>query len=203
MGMKMLIWLLVFCLSAPRMTWADDSLIRRLSLMSSEAGISQIPQQPSQPPGLIQKKVINYSHCERYFLLDGKRYECDSNLGRDAERLRSIVQDVPLALAELDTYQKNLRDVRVSGYLVTSALVLVVLGLIFSQAQPFNPANGGLTPGGGFILGGLTLGIGSIIHGVSTIHVNEQHIDRAVHYYNAVHPERPVELQFDTGTGSR
>ena len=203
MSTKILIWLLVLFLSAPRLTLAEVAPTRKLYLMAPQTGLSRIPQQPSQPPGLVQKKVNPHSHCERFFLLEGQRYECDSNLGRDAERLRTLVQDVPQAVAELDTYQKNLQDVRVSGYLMTSAFVLVVLGMIFSQAQPFNPANGGLTPGGGFVLTGLTLGVGSLVHGFTLVNMNEQHIDRAVRAYNEVHPERPVELQFNTGIGSK
>ena len=200
---KMVPWLLIIFLSVPRQTLADGNWAQKLYANPFDKGLAQIPSQPSQPPGLIQRQMPSYSHCERFFLFKGQKYECDSNLGRDAERLRPIVQGVPQALSELDIYQKNLHDVRISGFLVSSALVLVALGMIFSQGQPFNPSNGAITPGGGVMLTGLILGVGGIFHGFSLVNSNETHIEKAVNSYNAAHPEQPVELQFKTGVGSK
>ena len=70
---------------------------------------AEIPKKPSVPFPLIQKVPKTIPHCERYFLFRGKKYECDSNAGTDAERLRSIVMDVPSAVAELDAYQEKPR----------------------------------------------------------------------------------------------
>ncbi len=203
MGAKTLSWLLILFLSAPKEVVAEGGWAQKLYLMPSERGISQIPTQPSQPPGLTQKQFKQSGHCERFFLFEGKRYECDSNLGGDAERLRPILQDVPAAIAELDQYQKSRSDVRVSGHLITSALVLAGLGMLFSGGQPFNPSNGGLTPGGAVVLTGMTLGVGAIVHGFTVVNSSDKHIENAVHFYNAAHPDHPVDLQFKTGIGSR
>ncbi len=196
-------WLLIFFLVAPRQVLADESWTQKLYANPLNQGLSQIPSQPSQPPGLIQKQMPSYSHCERFFIFKGQKYECDSNLGGDAERLRPILQSVPQAVSELDIYQKNLHDVRISGLMVSSALVLVALGMIFSQGQPFNPSNGAVTPGGGIMLTGLVLGVGGIFHGFTLVNSNETHIEKAVNSYNAVHPDLPIELQFKTGVGSK
>src|SRR5690348_3928332 len=69
---------------------------------SFEKEESDIPVKPSAPPALTQK-IPGYSpHCERYFEYRGKWLECDSNVSRDGEALRSIMNDVPSAIAELD-----------------------------------------------------------------------------------------------------
>jgi hypothetical protein len=164
--------------------------------------LKMIPQNPSQPEGLIQKQPTFYSHCERFFLFQGKKIECDSNLGWDAESLRPIVQSVPQALAELDRYQANRKEVLISGYLATSAVVLIGLGLSFSGGQPLDPSTGAVTLGGGVVLAGLTLGMGAIIHGIGSVTLNEGHIEKAVHYYNEVHPTERIELQFKTDLAS-
>lgn len=200
---KTIPWLLIVLLLVPKTGFAAEFNPGRAFTYPSSQDLIAIPKLPSQPPGLLKKEIPGFPHCERYFLFEGKAIECDSNLGRDAERLRSIVHDVPQAIHELDIYQENLRNVRVSGYLITSAVLLIALGLIFSGGKPFDPANGGITPGGAVFMGGATLGVASALHGFTLVNSNETHIQRAVDYYNGAHPENRIELQFSTGIGAK
>ncbi len=200
---KTVSWLIILSLLGSQLARAEGPSNLKPLDYSSVKDLSQIPSQPSQPPDLIQREVEDFAHCERFFLFSGKKYECDSNLGRDAERLRPLMQDVPQAIQELDLYQKNLRDVRVSGYLITSGVLLVALGMILSGGQPFNPASGGISLGGGIAMAGFTLGVGSVVHGFTLVNLNEKHIQKAVDHYNGVHPDQPIQLQFSTAIGSK
>jgi hypothetical protein len=164
---------------------------------SYEEEVTVIPTQPSKPPLSKQIKPPEIPRCERYFLFDGRRLECDSNVGRDAERLRPLMKDVPEALAELDIYQQNLQKVKLAAYLGTAAAAAGLFGLLISGG-PTNKDGGGITTGGYFIIGGAILGINSFIYGFSLATWNERHISRAVDFYNAAHPERTIELQFST-----
>src|SRR6476619_2703472 len=86
---------------------------------SFEQEESQIPKQPSTPPPINQLIPTEHPHCERFFVYRGKKMECDSNVGRDADRLRPLMQDVPSAIAELDAYQENREKIKLAAYFGT------------------------------------------------------------------------------------
>jgi hypothetical protein len=167
---------------------------------------AQIPKMPSQPRLMRQKQALEIPHCERYFVYQGKILECDSNTGRDAERLRQYMLDVPAATAELDIYQENRQKMKLAAYLGTAGFIAAFIGGLLQPPAPTpeNPEPGGkflglvgATPlGGAFILGGILIGGTAVTYSFVTSVTNEQHIGNAVEYYNRVHPNRPIELKF-------
>ena len=164
-----------------------------------ENEIKEIPKKPSTPPALTQKSPADIPHCERFFVYQGRKLECDSNLGRDAERLRGIMQDVPQAIAELDTYQANREKIKIAAYLGTAGIVAILAGFVVGRPNlPFDPVSGAPRLGGIVILGGLGLSANALIYGLSVGKTNEGHLGNAVQYYNSAHPDRPIELKFST-----
>lgn len=156
---------------------------------------SQIPKKPSAPVPLYQISPGNVPHCERYYLYQGKKMECDSNLGNDGEHLRPYMKDVPQALAELDTYQDNLKKLKMAAYLGSAGMLIMVAGILISH-PPIDDTSGALKTGGWVMLGGFGLAANSLIYGFSLMKTNEAHLGNAVNYYNSAHPDRPIELQF-------
>lgn len=158
---------------------------------------AQIPKKPSAPPLQKVRKAKPIPHCERFFVYQGRQLECDSNVGRDAERLRPFVETVPEAMAELDLYQENRKKMRYAAYLGTFSLLTIVAGILVSR-PPIDENSGAIRPGGFLILLGLVGGVNATIWGFTASTSNERHIGNAVNYYNAAHPDRPIELQFST-----
>jgi hypothetical protein len=160
------------------------------------------PKKPSAPRALKQPTIVDTFHCERRFLYMGKVYGCDSNVQRDAERLRPLMADVPAALAELDTYQRNRQSVRVAAYVGSIGLLAAIGGVLISRT--FTDSNGNATNASiAFrnyaLAGGLGITGISLLYGLSVLSTNESHIDNAVRYHNQAHPNTPIELQFTTG----
>src|SRR4051794_23207299 len=91
---------------------------------------AEIPKLPSAPPPIPTGSPSDTFRCTRYFTWKGKRYECDSFVRQDAEKLRTIVGDTPQATAELDDYQATRASVHNTAYVATAGLVLFVAGLI-------------------------------------------------------------------------
>lgn len=156
----------------------------------------------SAPAALKQPEITDSFRCERRFLYKGKILGCDSNVQRDAERLRPIISDVPSAVTELDTYQRNRQNVRTAAYVGSIGLLVALGGLLLSRS--FTDANGDLTNTGkqvrGYTLGGgLALTGISLIYGLSILTTNETHLQNAVTNFNQVHTDHPIELQFTTG----
>jgi hypothetical protein len=158
---------------------------------------AQIPKSPSQPPALMQRAPKHIPHCERYFLFQGKREECDSNLGKDGQRLRTLMKDVPSAIAELDRYQDNLKNLRNAAYFGTAGLLAIVVGIVMSR-PPFEQGSGTPKPGAYVMMVGLGVSINSMIYALSLSKTNETHLNNAVNAYNAAYPDRAIELQFST-----
>ena len=158
---------------------------------------AQIPKKPSPPPQLAPRIGKSKPQCERYFLYQGKKMECDSYLGGDAERLRPLFADVPSALAELDAYQANLKKMKLAAYIGTAGILVIIAGIVISRPI-VDPGSGALKPGGYVALGGFGLSLNSLIYGFSLKRTNEIHLGNAVQYFNAAHPDRPIELQFNT-----
>lgn len=164
---------------------------------SYEEQEAQIPTLPSAPLILIRNPPKYVPHCERYYVYKGTKLECDSNLGKDGERLREIMQDVPAAIAELNTYQENLSKIRLTAY-VTSACVIGFLAGILISHPPVDPATNALRPGAYVMLGSAGIAFNSIIYGLSVQKTNETHLGNAVDLYNAARPDQPIELRFST-----
>jgi hypothetical protein len=162
---------------------------------------AQIPQKPSTPPALMQRIAPNIPHCERYFVYQGKNMECDSNSGQDADRFRTIMEDVPAAIAELDVYQSNRQKMRIAAYSGTLGVLAMISGffVIGRPDPPFDPLSGTPSAGGYTMIGGIGLFVSSIIYGLTVSRTNEAHIGNAVQFFNAAHPDRPIELRFSTG----
>ena len=164
---------------------------------NAETEFLKIPRVPSAPPAITRKTAEEFPHCERFFLYRGKKIECDSNLGNDGERLRSIMRDVPPALAELDIYQANQNKIRNVAYVGTAGLLTIILGSVVTRT-PFDPVTGSPRFGGYAILGGALAVVNSLIYGLSMVKVNESHLGRAVDHFNQAHPDSPIELKFST-----
>lgn len=177
------------------------SLAQTYPAQASEAKFeleeAQIPKSPSRPPFLELKAPKYVPHCERFYLYQGKKFECDSNLGRDGEAFRPLMADVPSAIAELDTYQANLRKIRVAAYVSTAGILAVIAGLLISR-PPIDPVSGAFKPGAYVMLGGFGVTVNSLIYGLSLVKTNEAHLSNAVNNFNAAHPDRAIELQFST-----
>ena len=168
-----------------------------IPVQSYEKEEKLIPKAPSAPPSLEQRIPPNLPHCERYFTYGGKRLECDSQLGRDAEMLRPIMRDVPDAIAELDAYARANNQILVAGYVASAGFLTAIIG--GAAASPLlDPGTGALRTGGYLVFGGLALAANAIIYGLSLLKTNEAHIGNAVRIYNDVHPDKPIVLEFTT-----
>ncbi len=105
-----------------------------------QAEVQEIPTLPSIPANpLLQIRPKKVPHCERYFIYEGKKMECDSDVKKDAERLRVMVHDVPSAVSELNIYQKNQNSLRIAAYAETAGFVIGLTGLIISRTS--NPSS--------------------------------------------------------------
>lgn len=160
------------------------------------------PEQPDAPPRLRARTAPQghaKSTCSRAFTFKGKAIECDSVLGRDGEGLRNYLAEVPEAVAELDHYQANRRNVRYAAWLGTAGIVAALVGSLVN-ARPFEQVDGNLRihPGGGLILGGALLTVNSFIYSVSVIRQNEGKLQRAVELHNQARPGSPIELKVGT-----
>jgi len=157
----------------------------------------QIPESPTAPPPLTQRVPVDVPHCERYFLYKGKNIECDSETGKDALRLNLLMRDLPYALSELDIYRENQRKIRIAGFAGTVGILAAIAGVMVSHPI-LDPVSGSIRRGGFISLAGLAITANSLIYGLSMMKANEVHVANAVQYYNSVHPEQPIELEFST-----
>jgi hypothetical protein len=165
---------------------------------SYEHELRQIPTHPNEPTRLDRKSPEEIPHCERFFVYRGKRLECDSNSGHDADRLRPILKEVPDAIAELDTYQENQDRIKVAAYLGTAGVLIILAGILISR-PPFHPKTGEIQPGGWGVIGGAGLAVGSFVYALGMVKTNESHIGTAIENYNKERPTDPVRLEFSTG----
>lgn len=166
------------------------------SLPDPEIELSEIPQQPTAPPELIQREPSYVLSCERYFLFQGQEMGCDSHLGRDGKGLRKVMEGVPSALDQLDLYEKNREKINISGYLGSVGLLAAFVGNFLSP--PSFDSSGSPRVGGAFILGGLFVAGNAFLYSFGLIKVNEVHFQNAVRLYNEAYkssPEKLIELQ--------
>jgi hypothetical protein len=157
----------------------------------------RIPLKPTAPPSLRQRSSTDVPHCERYYLLKGKRFECDSEIGKDALRFNSLMADLPYAMSELETYRENRKKIRMAGFVGSIGIFTMLSGFLMSH-PPLDQYSGAIRPGGFVILAGLAIVANSFIYGLSMLRANDLHIANAVQNYNSVHPNQPIELEFST-----
>ena len=152
---------------------------------------SKIPEKPSRPPELTVSQPQDPFRCERDFIYQGERFSCDSIIRQDGERLRPIINEVPEAIAELDQYQKNRRNIRSASYVGTLGILVMVASSMLGTGQSDFTKN--------FVFySGVSLTAGTVLYGISTLQNNETHLGNAVRMYNERRPDRPIELQFTT-----
>ncbi len=186
----------------------------------------EIPKDPSAPPTLGSELPIDFYPCKRRFVYQGKTLICDSNIERDAERLKTIMTDVPEALSEIEKYQQTRQKVKKLAYVATAGIALfltgrIVTNLLMPKSQGFSAVEGteGFNVATNTIvgdprsdqettrlaiekftfLGGLGIAGASVIGAAVLLGDNESHIGAAVNFFNRAHPDRPIELQFSTG----
>jgi hypothetical protein len=148
-----------------------------------------IPHLPSAPPQLFERTPPDTFRCQRFYLYQGKKLGCDSNLGADAERLRPILSLVPESLADLDDYQHTQRMLTTTAYIGSVGLVVLLAGLL----------GGGGTGKKIMYLGGGGLFLGSIAYGLAALRTNESKLGDAIEEFNRARPNDPIQLQFNTG----
>lgn len=163
---------------------------------------SQIPQSPSAPPSLSQQAPTDLFHCERKFVYQGKTLDCDSNIQRDGENLRPIIQDVPAAISELDAYQRNRRTLRKTAYVASLGVLAMIAGYFATHATgngKFRNDDTSLRTLSYLVVGGAVLTAGSFIYGFTLYKTNESHLGNAINEFNQARPNTPIEIQFSTG----
>lgn len=169
-------------------------------LPDKNAEVSKVPTTPSAPPQLRPRGPADIYRCQRFFTYEGKVYGCDSDIGQDAERLRPLLEPVPEAIAELDSYQGNRARIRTAAYVGTSGLLMMAAGILVSSRFM---ENGKATDTSDLIrsiglIGGTGVMAGSFIYALSYGRENERHLGRAIELYNTARPNKPIELQFST-----
>lgn len=159
---------------------------------------ADIPRDTTQPGALGVHGSPEVIRCERQFLWKGHTYECDSYFRRDGEGLRNIVQDVPDALALLNSYQRVRRNVRIAAYTATGGLAIGGLAFLGSRVL-FAPSD---VNAQGFRNIGIGAGLIVIAASFLTATIlqqgNERKLDRIVETYNQARPDSPMILQFTT-----
>jgi hypothetical protein len=153
--------------------------------------------QTNAPPQLEKAKKIESIGCQRTYDQTGHPASIDSFHRQDAEKLREVIRDVPDAVSELNTYQKNRRSIQNAAYVGTVGALLILAGIIASN-QATDPAQKKTYRYGGLI-GGLSILGGTLVYSVGVLRGNEEHLNNAVRSYNQTHPEKPIALQFSTG----
>jgi hypothetical protein len=155
---------------------------------------SGVPSMPFAPPTLRRPEMKDSFHCERTFLYKGKTYGCDSYVQRDAERLRVFVSDVPEATSEIDTYQRNRKNVRTAAYVGSMGLLIALAGILLGPViSSSDVGQHDIRTVATYVGGGITLG--SVGYGYATLHNNESHIENAIALHNQAHPNTPIVMQ--------
>lgn len=157
----------------------------------------KIPSAPNAPPQLARKKKTDPFGCKREFKYKEEVYPIDSYHQQDAEKLRPVIDTVPSAVSELNTYQSNRRAARTAAYFGTFGILIMIGGLLLSNS--FESEEDANTIRTLSLFGGLGISAGSFIYSFSVLNANESHLDQAVRKYNHQNPRTPVELQFSTG----
>jgi len=141
----------------------------------------------------------NPFRCDRLIRYRGKTLSCDSALRRDGDSLRSIVEDTPSALEELDRYQAGRNSIKFAAYSGSAGIVMLLTSsflanVFISSSQP----TARKTTAKILRWTGAGITIGSITYGLSRLRSNEEHLNEAILKYNAAHLDHPIEILFKT-----
>jgi hypothetical protein len=153
------------------------------------------PAAPMAPAPLVVPQLTEGFQCDQYFTFKGRAVTCDSNVRMDAENLRPIIRDTPAAIAELDAYQSNRIGVKNAAYVGSAGLLIALGGVFLSRHFDDNQ----VLVRNLSLAAGLALAAGSFGYALAVLQTNEAHLGKAVNFYNAGHPDAPIELQFSTG----
>lgn len=159
--------------------------------------LQNLPRTPTAPPMITPVKKPNVIRCTRKYLYQGRMVDCDSNLDRDGEGLRPVLNQVPAAIAELDSYQKKRKEIMKLSYAGGVGL-LAILGGAFGSRLTSNEATSRDLRSIGIGSGILILGV-TLITGYTSLKATHRHLGDAVKKYNDARPGDPIELQFSTG----
>ena len=167
---------------------------------AADPQIFEPPTTPTAPPALNKHAPKDVFTCARYYSYRGKVLSCDSQLHWDGEGLRPVIQGVPSAVTELNSYQGTRRGLQTSAYIGSFGMLLFVQGLIAGGiiGNIIFPYSGQVTKNI-VRVSGISLAVGSVAYGFTVLHYNERHLDNAVHFYNDVHPDNPIELNVSAG----
>lgn len=171
-------------------TYAQETLISR-----------KIKPKTVTPPKLGRPIPDNPFKCDRLIKYNGKTLPCDSHLKRDGENLRAIFAGTPDSISALDRYQKNRRSIRFAAYTGTTGIAIALLSAPIASLFVKNDATHvtqykraqDITRWGGI---GITAG--SVLYGLSVLKTNESNLDYAILRYNQTHPDKPIEILFQT-----
>lgn len=131
--------------------------------------------------------------CKREFLYEGQLRRLDSFDCKNAEHLRPLIQGIPQAVAELDAYQKNRKNLVGAAYIGTIGLVAMILANNLLRNDKVGDLGENIARYGGIGLLG-----GSALFSLVILQTNESHLTKAVTYHNQANPDRAIELQFST-----
>ncbi|MBL7714888.1 MAG: hypothetical protein JNL01_05430 [Bdellovibrionales bacterium] len=184
---------------APRLAFCDPE--RKPAAPFSPAlardPLQNLPRQPSAPPMITPVKKPNVIRCTRKYVYQGRTLDCDSNLDRDGEGLRPVLNQVPASIAELDSYQKKRKEIMKLSYAGGVGL-LAILGGSLSSRLTSDPNSAKDLRTAGIASGVLILGV-TLITGYTSLRSTQSHLNEAVKKYNDAKPGDPIELQFSTG----
>ena len=143
----------------------------------------------------------NPFRCDRLIKYDGKTLPCDSHLRRDGENLRAILSDTPDAVSALDRYQRNRRKIRFAAYTGTLGFATTVFSSSISSLFTKNDASNSKDFDRTQKIvrySGLGVLFGSIFYGLGVLKANESNLDQAILKFNESHPDKPIEILFQT-----
>ncbi len=158
-----------------------------------------VETKPSEMIAARKKVMENPFRCDRLIKYQGKSFPCDSHLKRDGESLRSVMLDTPSALEEIDTYQRNRRNVKYAAYTGTAGVLIALTNSLtvklFVPSSPERDKERRSTASANR-WGGIGLSQGSVIYGHSYHRSNETHLNNAIIRFNEAHPDKPIEILF-------
>lgn len=159
-----------------------------------------LPQAPPAAPSTQAQKIPNTPfRCDRLIKYRGKTLPCDSALRRDGESLRTIFENSPDALEELDRYQSGRNSLKYAAYTGSVGIFLALAsGMVTNLFIPENRGDARQSTSHIVRLTGLGMTVGGVVFGLSRLRSNEDHLQSAIIKYNASQPDKPIEILFKT-----
>jgi len=162
---------------------------------AAEKSPREIPSKPSAPPVMRHKTPPDLFACKRLIVYQDKVLNCDSHLGWDGEGIRSILLETPAAIAELNAYQKKRKNAQRSAYMGSIGIGAFILGTFLKSRVG---GTQGVSIRNVTAIAGIGLTAGSFIYGMASLRSAETHLRNAIDFHNQAHPERLIEIQFNS-----